>query len=213
MTVSKRRSRRGHALVRCPRGEPRRPQAPHGLSLAPRLAARHGHATAAARIVFESGALNPDGSIAGNDNDADPPKFEPHYREITRPDQVEIFEPILGDANGNVTTGLLTAVRYLKDNRILPVGFDKATADKDIPVVGDAADDPNFKAVSARPLRRPTGGSAGPFQVEAELWFQPIGFRWAHNLEPYKAAEPQRMVNYYDEDARDSAVMLAHAEA
>jgi len=44
-----------------------------------------------------------------------------------------------------------------------------------------------------------TGRARGPFKVEAELWFQPIGFRWAHNLAPYKAAEPQRMVRYYEE--------------
>lgn len=47
------------------------------------------------RIVFESGSLKKDGSIQGNDNDADATRFEPHYREIDRPDQVEIYESIL----------------------------------------------------------------------------------------------------------------------
>ena len=86
------------------------------------------------RMVFESGALNPDGSIVGNDNDEDPLKFEPHYREITSAQEVEIYEPILKDSEGKVTTGLLHAVGYLKDNRLLPHGFDKTTADKDIAV-------------------------------------------------------------------------------
>jgi hypothetical protein len=49
--------------------------------------------------------------------------------------------------------------------------------------------------------------------VDVELWFQPIGFRWAHNLSPYNAEEPQRMVRYYEEAARRSAVVLARAEA
>ena len=31
------------------------------------------------RVMFESGALPPDGSIEGNDNDADPARFESHY--------------------------------------------------------------------------------------------------------------------------------------
>src|SRR5258706_10498432 len=70
--------------------------------------------------VFESGALHADGSIEGNDNDADPARFEPHYREITSSDQVQIYEPILKDAAGHVTTGLLSAVGYLKENRLLP---------------------------------------------------------------------------------------------
>ena len=62
---------------------------------------------------------------AGNDNDADPSRYEPHYSEIRSADQVEIYESILGDENGHVTTGLLAGVRYLKDNRLLPDGFDK----------------------------------------------------------------------------------------
>jgi hypothetical protein len=42
------------------------------------------------RTVFESGGLNPDGSIQGNDNDADPARFEPHDSKIENPDQVQI---------------------------------------------------------------------------------------------------------------------------
>jgi hypothetical protein len=166
------------------------------------------------RVVFESGALNPDGSIMGNDNDEDPLKFEPHYREITSSQEVEIYEPILKDSEGKVTTGLLHAVGYLKDNRLLPHGFDKATANKDIAVTGDAANDPGFtdRGSSVR-YAVSTGNATGPFKVDAELWFQPIGFRWAHNLAPYKAKEPQRMVRYYEAAARTSAVMLAKAEA
>ena len=166
------------------------------------------------RVVFESGALKPDGSIVGNDNDEDPLKFEPHYREITSSQQVEIYEPILKDSEGKVTTGLLHAVGYLKDNRLLPHGFDKATAEKDIAVTGEAADDPEFndRGSSVRYVISIENATA-PLKVEAELWFQPIGFRWAHNLAPYKAEEPQRMVRYYEETASKSAVLLARAEA
>ena len=166
------------------------------------------------RVVFESGALNADGSIVGNHNDADPLQFEPYYREIDSPQQVQIFEPILKDAQGKVTTGLLSAIGYLKDSRILPTGFDKQTAEPDIAVVGEAASDPDFNAKGA--LTRyviKTGDAVGPFHVEAELWYQPIGFRWAHNLAPYKAMEPQRFVGYYETVAEHSASLLARAEA
>jgi hypothetical protein len=165
------------------------------------------------KMVFESGALRENGSIVGNDNDDDPLKFEPHYREITSPEQVEIYEPILKDSEGRVTTGLLHAVGYLKDNRLLPSGFDKATADGDVAVHGAAANDPGFtdKGSAVRYVFS-IANAMGPFHVEAELWYQPIGFRWAHNLEPYRADEPQRMVKYYEEAARKSAVVLAKAE-
>lgn len=166
------------------------------------------------RVVFESGHLNPDGSIVGNDNDADPARYEPHYTEITKPDEVEIYEPILHDENGHVTTGLINAVDYRKDNRLLPRGFDKKSAEHDIRVVGRAADDPNFTD-SGSQIRYAidTGSAQGPFHVEAELVYQPVGFRWAHNLEPYKAAEPQRFVQYYEAASHDSAIVLAAAEA
>jgi len=165
------------------------------------------------RTVFESGALNPDGSIRGNINDVDPTRFEPHYREITSGDQVQIYEPILSDPEGHVTTGLLTAVGYLKDNRLLPSGFDKRSAEKDIAVVGDALQDPNFtdKGSVVR-YSAAVDPPSGPFHIEAELWYEPIGFRWAHNLAPYRA-EPQRMVSYYDALASRAAVILAKAEA
>lgn len=167
------------------------------------------------RTVFESGALRPDGSIVGNANDADPTRFEPYYSEITRPDQVEIYEDIMKTPAGGVTTGLLTAVGYLKDDRLLPDGFDKQTAEKNIAVIGRAAKDPNFTGGSDPVLYSVALGDAqGPFQVVAELWYQPIGYRWANNLKPYdRAAEPRRFNAYYDAMGPATAVMLAKSEA
>jgi hypothetical protein len=113
-----------------------------------------------------------------------------------------------------VTTGLISAVGYLKDNRLLPSGFDKQSAGHDIAVVGEARDDPHFNDKgSVIRYAVDTGSAAGPFTVEAELCYQPVGFRWAHNLEPYKAAEPQRFVGYYEAEARNSVVVLARAKA
>jgi hypothetical protein len=165
------------------------------------------------KVLFESGALNRDGSIAGNDNDADPEKFEPHYREITSGDQVQIYEPILKDVNGRVTTGLLRAVGYLKDDRLLPTGFDKDNVSADIAVVGDALDDPDF-AAGGDVVRYSVavGSGTGPFDVQVKLMYQPIGFRWAHNLAPYQAAEPQRFVNYYKAMSEGTATVLARTE-
>jgi hypothetical protein len=109
---------------------------------------------------------------------------------------------------------LLAAIGYLKDNRLLPAGFDKSTAINDIAVVGDAAEDPSFTpGGSLVRYSVPIGTSEGPFHVEAELWYEPIGFRWAHNLESYNAPEPQRFVGYYESMSNTAATMLARAEA
>jgi len=166
------------------------------------------------RVVFESGAVNADGSVKGNANDADAAKFEPHHAEIRSADQVQIYEDILGDANGAVTTGLLTGVRYLKDNRLLPRGFDKRTAGAEIAVHGDALDDPDFAAARDRVRYSvPIGSAAGPFTVVAELLYQPIGFRWATNLKSYNAAETQRFTGYYSAMASAATTTLAKATA
>ncbi len=163
-------------------------------------------------VLFESGAMRPDGSIKGNDNDADASRFEPHYRVIDDPGQVQIYEPIIADGSGRVTTGLLSAVTYAKDNRVLPEGFDKATADAAIMVRGRAREDADFRDGSDR-IRYRVEAPAGVREIEvrARLMFQTIGFRWARNLAPYDADETRRFVTYYDDNASMSAVVLAEA--
>ena len=163
-------------------------------------------------VIFESGALDPSGAIRGNDNDADPLRFEPHYRRITDAGQVQIYESVMLDREGKVTTGLLNAVRYAKDNRLLPRGFDAATASPDIAVHGEAATDPDFTGAGDRvEYSIDVAAAQGPFTVEAELLYQPIGYRWAHNLATYTAAEPARFVSYYDAMSTGTTTALATA--
>jgi hypothetical protein len=171
----------------------------------------------AGRTIFESGAIDSRGAIAGNDNDGDPLTYEPHYQRITSADQVQIYESILGDRQNRPTTGLVTATQYLKDNRLLPRGFDKTTAAAEIGVVGDAFGDASFTGAGDRVQYVVQVGTAagGPLSVEVELRYQAIGYRWAHNLEPYtaNASEPVRFLDYYQATVSDSSVAVASARA
>lgn len=160
-------------------------------------------------VVFESGALREDGSIVGNDNDADPSGFEPHYTRIKRASEVAIYESILGQPDGRVTTGLLAAARYLKDNRLLPSGFDKATAPADVAVRGDAMQDPDFQGGKDRvDYEVSLDDHPGPFEIDVELLYQTIGFRWAENLRRFSAFETERFVRYYTALTGHSATVL-----
>jgi hypothetical protein len=166
------------------------------------------------RTVFESGGIGANGSIEGNDNDADAGRFEPHYQEISRPDEVQIYESVMGDVAGLPTTGLLTAVRYLKDNRLLPRGFDKTTAEPDVAVVGSATTDGDFTGGGDRTRYAvDVTGCEGPFRIEVELRFQPIAFRWAQNLKKYESAESRRFVGYYESMSAASSQVVARAMA
>jgi len=53
-----------------------------------------------------------------------PDSFQPHYQTITRDDQVQIYEEVDEDSDGNVTTSFLRRVNEIKDNRIRPKGTD-----------------------------------------------------------------------------------------
>lgn len=160
--------------------------------------------------VFESGAVRPDGSIVGNANDEEPLAYEPHFEVIERSDQVQIYEPIMVDHAGRVTTGLLWGVSYVKDNRLLPRGFDKQTAPEAVSVRGAATADADFAAGGDRVRYRVAVDPArGPFTVESELRYQTIGYRWAESLREYDSAETDRFTRYYDESSADSVVTLA----
>jgi cytochrome c551/c552 len=121
------------------------------------------------RTVFESGNYGADGEIVGLDLD-----YEPHYDTITRPDQVQVYETVMGDVRDNQTRRLMHAARYLKDNRILPAGMSPDETDTDIRVVGIGSD-ANFVGGSDRVTYSiDTTGYTGPFKVTAELLYQSV---------------------------------------
>ena len=168
-------------------------------------------------VLFESGALGPDGRIAGNDNDEDARRFEPHHRVISQPSEVQVYESIMVDAASRVTTGLLSGVRYVKDNRLLPQGFTKERAAPEVTVQGDATSDPDFVGGSDTTRYEVSLAkwvkTQGPLEVMAELYYQPIGYRWAHTLGTYRSNETERFIARFQSMAHASASRVASAKA
>jgi hypothetical protein len=164
-------------------------------------------------VVFESGAVDVRGFIAGNDNDVDPEAYEPHYQEIGDPDQVQIYEAIMEDPEGGVTTILLRGAGYAKDNRLLPRGFDKEKVQEDIAVQGEAQADQDFLGGEDRVRYAVQVGEAqGPFTVTVKLFYQTIGYRWAEKLRGFDSAESERFLRYY-ESVPNLPVLIASAQA
>ncbi|MCQ8104277.1 thrombospondin type 3 repeat-containing protein [Methylomonas sp. SURF-2] len=133
-------------------------------------------------IVWESGKVNPDGSVAGIDADEVPGSFEPHYELISSPEQVQVYEAIMGNNLGEVTYTLLRGKEYLKDNRILPKGFDKLNAPSDIQVVGEALSDADFVGGSDEIRYRIETLPPGNYSVTAELVYQTLAHGFARDL-------------------------------
>jgi len=149
--------------------------------------------------VLESGKPRIDGTVVGCDADDDAASYERHRDVISEPDQVQIYESIMGDRSDRVTYTLLNASHYLKDNRILPLGFDKASARADIAVHGLASVDEDFGAGSDDVTYQiGTQGFAGPFSVTVELMYQSIAHGFIRDFRQYTTAPVQEFLAYHD---------------
>src|SRR4029078_925069 len=49
--------------------------------------------------------------------------FQPHYETITRQDQAQVYQELIRDPKGRLTTSFLSLADVVKDNRLLPRGW------------------------------------------------------------------------------------------
>jgi len=138
----------------------------------------------AGTIVFESGKTKSNGAIVDNDGDIDRTSYEPHYQEITSEKQVQIYETIMGNTENEVTYTLLESAQYLKDNRVLPQGFDKNTVPDDVGVYGKAKTDDNFTQGqdSLRYQIDVSQFTSNYFTIELSLDYQPVAYSFLQDL-------------------------------
>jgi hypothetical protein len=69
--------------------------------------------------VFSSGEWDPEsGKIDSGDNG-----YESHHNLITSQTQIQIYQSVMQDVDGQITQTLLRGTSYIKDNRIPPKGF------------------------------------------------------------------------------------------
>ena len=165
--------------------------------------------------IFESGRPLAGGRIEGNDaEDPDPATlpYEPHYDTIFSADQVQIYEPIMLNTDGEVTYTLLRAASYAKDNRLLPAGFDKATAHNDFAVYGDADDDLNFVGGSDQVTYEiDVAGASGKLNITVELLYQTLSQPFVADLATNNTDLVARFMALYDH-ADNIPVLLSQAQ-
>jgi hypothetical protein len=136
--------------------------------------------------VFHSGKLMPGYEVQGQD-----PEWEPHYNLINDEEQVQIYEMVMADQEGNVTTVLERADHLLKDNRFVPLGFtvDHPAYDSTM-IVGTAATDPDFNHVNGVEgsgtdevhYHIPVSGVNGLVTVTARLMYQSVPPKWLNEM-------------------------------
>ena len=86
-------------------------------------------------VLWASGRTNSIGAIIEGVNGPvlptelvleNPQAFQPHYQKITAENQVQIYQEVVADSDGDITTSFLRRVFTIKNNRIRPEGFDPA---------------------------------------------------------------------------------------
>jgi hypothetical protein len=132
--------------------------------------------------VFESGAVKPDGSIVGLDSDTNLALYERHHELIDSGEQVQSYETIMEDVDGNLTYTLLAAADFKKDNRLLPAGMDKTSVPSSIQPHGNALADPDFTGGSDIIRYQVAGLTAGNYTIEVRLNFQSAGYNFIADL-------------------------------
>lgn len=78
-----------------------------------------------ARTVFESGRTDDYGRLVAGDRVVEPTTFAPHVDVVDREDTIQIYESVPVDVNGKIAHRPFDDHHYVKDNRLLPAGFDR----------------------------------------------------------------------------------------
>ena len=132
--------------------------------------------------LFASGLLQPDYEVVGQDDEK-----EDHYNIITQEDQVQIYELVLGDVNGDFTTVLERSHMALKDNRLPPLGFTTSHEVYDTcRIYGNALTDADFNMGNGVEgngkdivhYHIPMEGYAGLVTVSAKVFYQALPPKW-----------------------------------
>ncbi len=160
--------------------------------------------------IFESGSWDSEGRIYGMDL-----PFEKHYDLINREDEVQVYEAVPVDINGNVTYTLLRASTFIKDNRIPPLGFKSSHISYDTTAVyGYAVDDPDFNKTNGN---EGTGTDAVKYRISvsgltemnitAEVCYQTLKPEVADYLAGMNSADINRFNRMYEASDKNPVIM------
>lgn len=152
--------------------------------------------------IFHSGRMNESFQLTEEDDG-----YEPHYNMINSEHQVQIYEMVMGDINGEVTTVLERADTHLKDNRLPPVGFttDHMVYDT-VQIAGNAVVDANFNKSemeegSGKDIIRfhvPINGMTSDLVVQARVYYQTVSEKWLQEMFSHSSTEIDAFKSYYD---------------
>ncbi len=152
---------------------------------------------------FSSGTFNDDGELIDGDGNPLPSERArgpvlPHFTTIKDSAQVQIYEAIMADTKQNATFTLLRGATFLKDNRILPLGWSAEHPDGAATRSYGTDGDPDFAAGTDRIQYEIPVNAKGNLQIEATLFYQVISPRHADELFQFDTPEVKTFQQMYN---------------
>jgi hypothetical protein len=139
------------------------------------------------QVVFASGRFNAQGQLLDQtdqilSSELATGPVQPHWDRIDKSDQVQIYETVMANTDGQPTFYLLHGAKFLKDNRLLPTGWQSDHADGPATAPAGIADDANFRDGSDQIVYQVPLPGSGPYRIEVGLYFQSVSPRHAAEL-------------------------------
>lgn len=167
--------------------------------------------------LFQSGVHEPNFEVKGHDAN-----YENHYDIINSEDQVQIYEFVIGDVNGDPTTVLTRGAIALKDNRLTPLGFTTTHQVYDTTRIVGAADfDPNFNKDNGTEgtgkdslfYHIPLNGYFGAVNVSAKVWYQSLPPAWMTEMFAETTPEIETFRTMFDNADRSPVLVQSQSLA
>jgi hypothetical protein len=139
------------------------------------------------KIVFASGEFNGQGELVDSDGEVlssekQGGSYLPHFEQIETSRQVQVYESLMANVEGEPTFYLLHGAKFLKDNRLLPRGWRVDHADGPATEPSGIHGDSNFTGGSDQLEYRVPIVPGNEYRVEASLLFQTLSPRHAAEL-------------------------------
>ena len=191
------------------------------------------------RVVWSSGRTNSVGVIVDTHGKPLPSEFfehgafQPHHQTITSDTQVQIYEELAKDADGNFTTSFIRRDHEVKENRLQPIGWTESGPDPSLNgrflkatfPHGEAEHDPDYRdgkghdRVTYR-VALPDDVDPGAVSVKATLFYQNIPPYYLNDRFTIGKGDPTRRLYYIasnlnleDTPMEDWKIMIATATA
>ena len=170
--------------------------------------------SASGDTIFHSGKTDTNYEILHEDT-----PYELHHKVLRSEDQVQIYEMVMGDVNGNLTTVLERGYSHLKDNRLPPSGFLTSHPVYDtVEIAGLAEDDEDFNKSLGNEgagkddllIHIPLEGYTGLVETSVKVRYQTVNQKWLEDMFNYSSGEIDLWRSLFEASDREP-VLLAEA--